>query len=243
MNNCYQEDLAYIHNIGFRNHAIQAATGILEILNQSDLKEGLIVELGCGSGLSAQTFINANYQVWGIDLSESMIHIARQRVPEATFQVNSLFKADIPSSQVVVSIGECLNYLFDSDNNLNALTQLFDQIYQALTSGGLLIFDILEPGQLETGKNQNFVEGKDWIVLVEKTEDKIQQQLTRRIITFRQFGETYRRDDEVHQVQLYSAKILAEVLKQIGFQVEIRGSYGSFELRNNHSVVIAHKLL
>jgi SAM-dependent methyltransferase len=243
MNNWYKEDLAYIHDTGFSNHAIQAATGILEILNQSNIQEGLIVELGCGSGISAQAFINANYQVLGIDISESMIDIARQRVPEVQFQVNSLLKADIPPCQVVVSIGECLNYLFDSDNNIQSLTLLFQRIYQALTSGGFLIFDILEPGQLETGKTQSFIEGKNWIVLVEKTEDKIQQQLTRRIITFRQFGETYQRDEEVHQVQLYSAKSLAEILDKIGFKVEIRGSYGQFKLRNHHSVVMAHKLI
>lgn len=243
MNNWYKEDLAYIHDTGFSNHAIQAANGILEILNQSNIQEGLIVELGCGSGISAQAFINGNYQVLGIDISESMINIARQRVPEATFQVNSLLKAEIPRCNVVVSIGECLNYLFDSDNNIQSLIQLFQRIYQALTPGGILIFDILESEQLETEKTQNFVEGKDWIILVEKTEDKIKQQLTRRIITFRQFGETYQRDEEVHNVQLYSANNLVEELEKTGFQVEANDSYGEYKLRKNHSVIIANKPL
>ena len=241
MNNWYKEDLAYIHDIGFSAHAIKATTGILEILNQYNILEGLIVELGCGSGISAQAFVNGNYQVLGIDISESMINIACQRVPEATFQVNSLLKADIPRCNIVVSIGECLNYLFDADNNLQSLTHLFQRIYQALTPGGILIFDILEPEQLETEKTQNFVEGKDWIVLVEKTEDKIKQQLTRRIITFRQFGETYQRDEEVHNVQLYSANNLAKELRKIGFQVEVKDSYGEYKLRKNHSVIIAKK--
>jgi SAM-dependent methyltransferase len=242
MNNWYKEDLAYIHNIGFNDHATNATIAILNILHQYNIKHGLIVELGCGSGISAQAFVNANYQILGIDISPFMINIARQRVPEAIFQVNSLLKVDIPACQVVVSIGECLNYLFDSDNNIHGLTQLFQRIYQALTPGGLLIFDILEPEQLETEKTQSFIEGEDWIVLVEKTEDKIKQQLTRRIISFRQSGETYRREEEVHQVQLYSVTNLAEKLGKIGFQVKIKDSYGEFKLRNNHSVIIAYKL-
>ncbi|MGB3402082.1 MAG: class I SAM-dependent methyltransferase [Microcoleaceae cyanobacterium] len=241
MNNGYQQDLAYIHDIGFSDHAINATTAILNILHQYNIKNGLIVELGCGSGISAQAFIDANYQVLGIDISEAMINIARQRVPEATFQVNSLLKVDIPSCQVIVSIGECLNYLFDADNTIHTLSHLFQRIYQALTPGGLFIFDILEPQQLEIGKTQHFVEGEDWIVLVEKTEDKIKQQLTRRIISFRQLGEMYRREEEVHQVQLYSGKNLAEELGKIGFQVEIKDSYGEFKLRKHHSVIIAQK--
>ncbi|MGB3533820.1 MAG: class I SAM-dependent methyltransferase [Microcoleaceae cyanobacterium] len=241
MNNWYQEDLAYIHDVGFSDHAIKATAGIIDILNQNNIKDGLIVDLGCGSGLSAQAFIHANYQVLGIDISESMIAIARQRVPQATFQVNSLLKADIPCCQVVTSISECLNYLFDLDNNFPTLNQLFDRIYQALIPGGLFIFDILEPEQLETEKTQSFVEGEDWIVLVEKTEDKIKQRLTRRIITFRQLEDTYRRNEEVHQVQLYSANTLAEVLNKIGFKVERKDSYSQFKLRKNHSVIVAQK--
>ncbi len=245
MNNWYQEDLTYIHDTGFSEFAIKATEGFLEILNQCNIKQGLIVDLGCGSGLSAQAFINAKYRVLGIDISESMINLARQRVPEAEFQVNSLLTADIPPCQVVTSIGECLNYLFDDNNNLQSLNQLFNRIYQALIPGGLFIFDILEPGQLESAKTQSFVEGKDkdWIVLVEKTEDKVQKRLTRWIITFRQFGDSYRRNEEVHQVQLYSAKTLAEVLNKIGFKVEIKNSYSQYKLRKNHSVILAHKLL
>jgi hypothetical protein len=35
------------------------------------------------------------------------------------------------SYQFVVSIGECLNYLFDLDNNFQSLTQPFQRVYQA----------------------------------------------------------------------------------------------------------------
>nr|WP_236117000.1 class I SAM-dependent methyltransferase [Hassalia byssoidea] len=143
----------------------------------------MVVDLGCGSGLSAQEFVKADYQVLGIDISESMIAIARTRARVQCDRVCSLFKADIPLCNAVTSIGECLNYLFDPDSDQKTLIHLFHRIYNALTPGGVFIFDIAEPGQVTQEQNRGFTEGKDWVVLVEKQENPEQETLTRRIIS------------------------------------------------------------
>jgi trans-aconitate methyltransferase len=107
----YNEDLAYIHDAGFRDYALKSAPGILELLKQRQIRTGLIVDLGCGSGLSAEVLHQAGYQLLGIDISEAMIAIAKTRVPTAEFCLESLFTAEIPACAAVISIGECLNYL------------------------------------------------------------------------------------------------------------------------------------
>lgn len=192
MTRAYQEDLAYIHDVGYRDYAFKSAPGILEILAQNNIHHGLVVDLGCGSGLSALELTKSHYQVLGIDISEAMIAIARARVPRAEFRVESLFKVDIPVCHAVISIGECLNYLFDRDNNAQALRQLFQRIYHALTAGGVLIFDVAEPGQVIAGSRvKSFNEGEDWIVLVEKEEDPEKLILTRRIVSLRRVGQYY----------------------------------------------------
>jgi SAM-dependent methyltransferase len=242
MTEWYKEDLAYIHDVGFSDYALKSAAGILEILAQNRIQEGLIVDLGCGSGLSAREFSKAGYRVLGVDISASLIDIARTRVPEAEFRVGSLFKTEIPRCNIITSIGECLNYLFDADNNCQTLIQFFDRIYNQLLPGGFFIFDIAEPGQVESGVlMKGFTEGKDWIVLVEKQEDWQQERLIRRIITFRQVEEHYRRDDEVHCLQLYKPEDVARELCQAGFQVQIGCSYGQYNLPKAHVVFIARK--
>ena len=75
----YKKDLAYIHDVGFSDFALKSAPGIIKILQENNIRSGLIVDLGCGSGLSAQEFIKANYQVLGIDISPAMIEIAKKR--------------------------------------------------------------------------------------------------------------------------------------------------------------------
>lgn len=242
MNEWYGEDLAYIHDVGHRDYALRSAPGILNILTDNNIRAGLIVDLGCGSGLSALAFTQAGYQVLGIDLSEALIAIARARVPEAEFRVESLFRTQIPLCSVVTSIGECLNYLFDIDNNFSILAQLFDRIYQALFPGGIFVFDIAEPGQITSGDTmKGFTEGTGWVVLVEKQEDRKQSTLMRRIVTFRKIENCYRRSDEVHYLRLYAAADIAEMLNKAGFEVQIIRSYGEYNLPKAHAAFVARK--
>ncbi len=50
----YREDLAYIHDVGHADFALRSAPGILEILRDNEISGGLVVDLGCGSGLWAR---------------------------------------------------------------------------------------------------------------------------------------------------------------------------------------------
>jgi len=242
MKQWYKQDLAFIHDIGHSGFALKSAPGILEILRRSKIREGLVVDLGCGSGLWAKELRKAYYRVLGVDISDAMIKIAQRKVPDAEFRVGSLFKFDIPMCNAVTSIGECLNYLFDSDNNNETLAQLFHRIYNALACGGVFIFDILEPGQITTGtKARWFSEGEGWVVTVEKEEDREQSILTRRITSFRRVGRYYRRAEEVHRQRLYKATDIARELRKVGFRVRTTRSYGEYHLPKAHVAFIARK--
>ncbi|MDV3001023.1 MAG: hypothetical protein N5P05_002629 [Chroococcopsis gigantea SAG 12.99] len=242
MKELYKEDLAYIHDVGYSDYALKSAPGILDILARNNIREGLVVDLGCGSGLSALELGKSHYRVLGVDISPSLIAIARTRVPNAEFRVDSFFKTDIPSCNAVISVGECLNYLFDGDDNSGFLVQLFERIYKALAPGGVFIFDIAEPGQVKEGeKVKSFTEGKDWIVLVEKEENRDRLILNRRIITLRRVEDYYRRDDELHRLQLHKPIDMTEKLNRIGFHVTTMNSYGQYKLPKAHVAFVARK--
>ena len=237
----YGEDLAYIHDVGFGDFALGAAPGILEILRRSATRGGLVVDLGCGSGLWARELARAGYRVLGIDISEDMISIARSRVPEAEFRVASVFEAEIPPCEAVTSVSEVLNYLFDARNDAPTLAQLFLRVYEALAPGGVFVFDLAEPGQTPRGGAiQGFTGGEDWVVLYEAEEDR--GALTRRITTFRKEGEHYRRTDETHRQRLYRAPDVARMLRRVGFRVRTIRGYGAYRLRRAHAAFIARKI-
>ena len=50
----YREDLAYIHDVGFGEFALNAVPGLLTLLKKSGVPNGLVLDLGCGSGLWAR---------------------------------------------------------------------------------------------------------------------------------------------------------------------------------------------
>jgi SAM-dependent methyltransferase len=147
----YGEDIAYIHDVGHAEFALGAAPGIMEILDRNGIHDGLVVDLGCGSGLWARELVDAGYRVLGIDISEAMIELSRNRVPEAVFSVGSLFEAEIPRYQAVTAVNEVLNYLFDAENEEMGLGRLFRR---ALVPGGVFVFDVLGPGQVPSGTRE-----------------------------------------------------------------------------------------
>lgn len=236
----YDTDLAYIHDVGYSGFARGSAPGLLEQLRQAGIENGRVVDLGCGSGIWARELVDAGYDVVGVDLSEAMIEIARQRVPEAEFHVGSFLQFPIPPCRAVTALGEVFNYLFDADNSLRSLQKVCQNVFDAVSPGGLLIFDVAGPGRCR-GQGQAFKEGKDWTCLVEYEHDESNQQLTRRIVTFRRIGDLYRRHEETHRQQLYDESSVVTMLESLGFQVRSVRKYGDHALADGVVGLVARK--
>jgi SAM-dependent methyltransferase len=238
----YRRDLAYIHDAAFGHFALAAAPVLLDALKQRRLKRGLVVDLGCGSGILSRAVFDAGYEALGIDVSGAMIALARQNAPRATFRQESILAAQIPPCVAVAAVGEGLNYLFDASHSHSRLRHLYGRIYRALAPGGCFLGDVAEPGRVR-GKLQSksFWEGDGWVVLVNATEDPRRRLLTREITSFCKVGHLYRRDHEVHQQTLLPRMELARELRRIGFRVRILKSYGSLRFGPGHAGFLARK--
>ena len=237
----YQEDLAYIHDVGFDFFARGVAPELLKIFRHHGITKGLIVDLGCGSGIWAAELIRAGYEVLGVDQSEAMIRLARKKALEAKFIRASFLDVPLPPCDAVTSMGECLGYLFDEKNGPRALTKLFARVYDALRSGGLFVFDIAQPGQLPPAlRTRNFAK-PDWTVLREADEDRQKMILTRRMTIFRRVGNLYRRSEETHRLQLYWGADLARILRRMGFRARVLRGYGKYRLTGNRVAILARK--
>jgi SAM-dependent methyltransferase len=226
MSDDYREDLAYIHDAGFGHMAEAAGPVLIDAARRSGYERGLIIDMGCGSGILARALVNAGYEVQGIDISQAMVRIAKKRVPRARFEVGSILSAELAQCVAVAAVGECLNYLFDASHSLPALEHLFYRIHRALMPRGVLLFDVAEPGRVPGGgPRQSFAEGADWAVLVESRENFATDILTRRITTFRQIGKLYRRGHETHRLRLIRREEVTPTLRAIGFRVRTLTGY------------------
>ncbi|WP_133719182.1 class I SAM-dependent methyltransferase [Methylocaldum gracile] len=73
----YEEDLAYVHHVGFPDLVDGAGDELLALFRAAGLDSGLIIDLGCGSGTWARKLLEHGYSVLGVDVSAPMIELAR----------------------------------------------------------------------------------------------------------------------------------------------------------------------
>jgi SAM-dependent methyltransferase len=242
MADAYGDDLAYIHDAGFGGLARNAAPILLEDLQRRGVRGGLVIDLGCGSGILSEALSAGGFEVLGIDISPAFVALARQRVPGGRFVVGSLWTADLPPCVAVAAVGECVNYLFDNTHTPEDLTRVFGRVFGALAPGGPLLLDVAEPGRVPgPGPRKTHAEGEDWAVLVSAEEDAGQRLLTRHITSFRKVGELYRRDHEVHRVRLLPRAEVAAQLGAVGFEVQVLDGYGSLPFVQGHAGFLARK--
>ena len=235
----YNEDLAYVHDQGFADTARNAARTVLQLLRAQKIKSGLVVDLGCGSGVLAERLTGAGYFVLGVDMSKAMLRLARKRAPRARFEQGSLFQTRLPDCVAVCAIGECVNYLFDR-RGATRWAQFFRRVHNALHPGGVFVLDIAEPGRASEPSLLHS-EGKDWAILVSKEEDVHRKVLTRRMTIFRKIGRLYRRSEEVHRQRLHSATEIVKALAVAGFDVTRLRGYGKERFAPGRAGFVARK--
>lgn len=237
----YQEDLAFVHDTNFGQVAYFAAQHLHQLLTKRKIHSGLIVDLGCGSGILAQQLTEAGFQVLGIDYSSAMIDIAKVKAPKASFQVGSFLDIDLPACDVVTATGEIFNYLIDEKNTLQALEALFHKIYQQLQPHGVFMFDIFCTGT-PVLSGQRLIESKDWDMVIQYKEEETDKKLTRDILLYRKLDkDAYRKSKEIHTVQLYEPDTIFRMLTRAGFSVSSIDHYETYTFRNRHVGFIGTK--
>lgn len=236
----YAEDLAFIHHTGFAGFAQEAAPGVLALLQGAGIRRGLVVDLGCGSGLWARTLLEAGFEVLGVDISPAMIALARGIAPAARYLVSSFYDVDLPSCAAVTALGEGFIYMADQDPR-EALPVFLPRVYGALVPGGVLLFDMILRSEKEPMRYRAAREGADWRVDTEVIEAPELSLLTRHITTRRQVEGTERITQETHRVRTFSAIELERLLQACGFEVEMHRHYGAMPLPPQRLAFLARK--
>jgi hypothetical protein len=158
-----------------------------------------------------------------------MLELASSCTPGATLIESSLYEALLPSCNAVVAIGEGLNYV-GSPEAAPPTRQLFDRVAQALSPGGLFIFDVMVRGRSGPRGYRSWSAGPDWACLVEVAPHENGEALRRGITTFRFVDGAYRRGAQDHWVYLFSTGALTRELRHAGFDVRTAFGYGNDRL-------------
>ncbi|MEM6725053.1 MAG: class I SAM-dependent methyltransferase [Bacteroidota bacterium] len=242
MDTYYQKDLAFVHDLDFVDLAFEASKYLIDLLAKDQITQGLILDLGCGSGVLSAQLDQAGYATIGVDLSRELLSLAREQFPGGRFIQSSIHDFDFPRAQVVCLIGEIICYNAERLNKWDRTRKLFQRAYNCLPEGGYLLFDYVVPGML-AGQNpmQRIIEHPDYTLFLEFREDVERETLERDITIFRKMGEYYRKSKEVHEVDLFATHKLLKLLNEIGFESEVLQQFNQLQFRDHHLAILAKK--
>ncbi len=222
----YRDDLALVHHLGFGSHAGICAPGILALLDPVRKRSGLVLEIGCGSGLLTADLVAAGHRVLATDASPAMLELARS-VASGVEEFRILRLPDDPVDEVdaVVGVGHALNYLATEADIRRALLGLG----RALRPGGILALDLcdLEWGSARLGQDRSGWVGDDWAI-VSRFSTPSADRYVREMTTFVRNGDgTWRRDDERHDNVLVDTSTVPGWFDGTGLEIEVRASFGT----------------
>jgi SAM-dependent methyltransferase len=236
----YRQDLALIHHLGFGFHADLVAPGILTLLEPIRERKGLVVEIGCGSGLLTRHLLDAGHRVIATDASPAMLALAQQAVPDVERLVQLVLPDDpIPTCDAIVSVGHPFSYLPDED----AIDRAFIAAAQSLRPEGVLAVDIcdLEWGELRREAQNLGRVSDDWAIITEFSVPSPTRFVRQMAAFLRNPDGTWRRDDERHDNVLIDTSRLPEILAEHQVDAAVATSFGKEILPVGLHAVIGHK--
>jgi SAM-dependent methyltransferase len=236
----YRDDLALIHHRGFGFHAEACAPGVLTILEPVRERNGLVVEIGCGSGLLTAHLLDAGLRVLATDASDAMLNLARAHVPGAfEFRRVALPSDFVPPADAIVGVGHALNYL-DEESQVEAALVA---IAAALRPGGIMAIDLcdLEWGALRVNQSPSVWRSDDWFLTTEFTVPEPNRYVRVMTSFVRQQDGTWRRDDERHDNVLIDTVKVPELLASHGVEATVSESFGDERLPAGLVAVVGTK--
>jgi SAM-dependent methyltransferase len=228
--NDYGVDLARIHHEGHGGLARDAGPAIVGRLRNAGIMGGLVVDLGCGSGILARHLLTSGFDVLGVDPSAAMLQIARRVAPAARFVRRRAEDVALPACVAVVAIGEAITYVGARTAPTAHLRKHIRRVSRVLERGGLFIFDAIVEDAARPMTYRTWRAARDWAVLADVNEDVRRHIVCRRITTFAHAGSAYRRSSIEHRVAVYARDAVLTDLRAYGFTARALCGYGSAPL-------------
>ena len=113
------------------------------LLLEYGVEDGLVLDLGCGTGTMTEILASKGYDMTGVDFSEEMLDIAMQKRTKSGHDILYLMQ-DMREFELygtvraIVSVCDSMNYLTEDCD----LEQVFRLANNYLDPGGLFIFDM-----------------------------------------------------------------------------------------------------
>lgn len=194
------------------------------ILKEYGIDEGLVLDLGCGTGSMTEMLAASGYDMIGVDNADEMLEIAMEKKVESGHDILYLLQ-DMREFELygtvraVISACDSVNYITDEED----LTEVFRLVNNYLDPEGLFIFDFnTEYKYREILGEQTIAEDREdcsfiWDNYYDEDEQINEYELTL-FVRDEEQPEFYRKYQEEHFQRAYTLEQIKDMLTEAGLE-------------------------
>ena len=193
-------------------------------LRECGIMDGLVLDLGCGTGNMTELLYVAGYDMIGVDASADMLEQAVRKKEEARIDVLYLMQEMeafelYGTVRAVVCCCDCVNYLTEPE----ALLRCFQLVNNYLDPDGVFLFDFntIHKYRDEIGDTVIAENRDDCSFIWENTYDEDSRMNEYDLTLFiKEADDRYAKHTELHSQRAYELSEIKELLARAGLRFE-----------------------
>lgn len=221
-------DFAQVYDLFMDNVPYDAWGSYIEgILKADGIQDGLLLDLGCGTGKLTRIMAEKGYDMIGVDSSLEMLEIAREAEnsregdsgSSILYLMQDMREFELYGTvRAVYCACDSINYIIEESD----LLQVFRLVNNYLDPGGLFLFDCNTPYKYESLLGENtFAENRPegsfiWENYYDPESGINEYDLT---LYIRGENQRYQRFEETHLQRCYNRDTLCRLIDQAGMEL------------------------
>lgn len=208
---------------------------IVSKLRENGIADGLVLDLGCGTGTMTELLSSAGYDMIGVDASAEMLEQAMRKKEEKNLDILYLLQEMeafelYGTVRAVVCCCDCINYLTEPE----AALACFRLVNNYLDPGGLFLFDFntVHKYRDEIGDTVIAENRDDCSFIWENTYDEDSRMNEYDLTLFMQEADgRYGKHTETHIQRGYELAEIKELLERAGLRFE--GAFDDYTAKDS----------
>lgn len=194
---------------------------LIALLKEYGICDGLLLDLGCGTGTMTELLAEAGYDMIGVDNADEMLNIAvskRERSGHDILYLNQDMREFelYGTVRAVVSICDSINYITEEED----LLQVFRLVNNYLDMGGLFVFDLNTEYKYRQIGDATIAENREQGSFIWENNYYEEEKINEYDLTLFIRGEDgrYDRYTESHLQRAYSLRQVTELIEKAGLK-------------------------
>ena len=195
---------------------------LIGLLREFGAEQGIVLELGCGTGKMTRLLAQAGYDMIGIDNSQEMLQVARESTqdPNILYLLQDMREFELYGTvRAVVGICDSMNYLTQYED----LVQTLKLVNNYLDPKGVFIFDLNTLYKYkELIGDSTIAESREECCFIWENEFDEESRINEYDLSLfvRKEGNLYQRFEETHYQRAYTIEEICRAVSEAGMELE-----------------------